>query len=69
MIKSQSLKTLCQFIIRKILIIIWKRRVIVLSNKIYEIIEHKEMQKLVVWINLFFITDIDKNVKPKDRKE
>ena len=31
----------------------------VLSNKKYEIIEHKEMQKLVDWINLFLITDID----------
>ena len=52
-----------------ILIITWKRRAIVLSNKKYEIIEHKEIQKLVFWINLFFITDIDKNVRPKDRKE
>ena len=68
-IKSQSLKILCQFIIRKILIIIWKRRAILLSNKKYEIIEHKEIQKLVAWINLFFITDIDKHVRPKDRKE
>jgi len=67
--KSQSLKTLCQFIIRMILIITWKRRAIDLSNKKYEIIEHKEMQKLVVWINLFFTTDIDKHVRPKDRKE
>jgi len=67
--KSQSLKNLCQFIIRKILIITWKRRVIVLSNKKYEIIEHKEIQILVFWINLFFITDIDKHVRPKDRKE
>ena len=67
--KSQSLKTLCQIIIRRILIIIWKRRAIDLSNKKYEIIEHKEMQKLVVWINLLFITDIDKHVRPKDRKE
>ena len=67
--KSQSLKTLCQFIIRKILIMTWKRRAIVLSNKKYEIIEHKEMQKLVFWINLFFTTDIDKHVRPKDRKE
>ena len=67
--KSQSLKTLCQFIIRRILIITWKRRAIVLSNKKYVIIEHTEMQKLVFWINLFFITDIDKHVRPKDRKE
>ena len=66
--KSQSLKILCQFIIKKILIITWKKRAIVLSNKKYEITEQKEMQRLVVWINLFFITDIDKNVKPKDRK-
>ena len=47
----------------------WKRRAIDLSNKKYEIIEHKEMQKLDFWINLFFIIDIDKHVKPKDRKE
>ncbi len=52
-----------------ILIVTWKRRAIVLPNKKYEIIEHKEMQKLVFRINLFFITDIDKNVRPKDRKE
>ena len=52
-----------------ILIITWKRRAIVLSNKKYEIIENKEMQKLVFWINEFFITDIDKHVRPKDRKE
>ncbi len=56
-------------IIRKILIITWKKRAIVLSNNKYEIIEHIEMQKLVVWINLFFITDTDKHVRPKDRKE
>ena len=67
--KNQSLKNLCQFIIRKKLMIPWKIRVIVLSNKKYEIIEHKEMKKLVVWINLFFTTDIDKHVRPKDRKE
>ena len=41
----------------------------VLSNKKYEIIENKEMQILVFWINLFFVTDIDKHVRPKDRKE
>ena len=52
-----------------ILIITWKRREIDLSNKKYEIIEHKEIQKLVFWINIFFITDIDKHVNPKDRKE
>ena len=51
------------------LITTWKRRERDLSNKNYEIIEHKEMQKLVFWINLFFITDIDKHVRPKDRKE
>jgi len=51
------------------LIITWKRREIVLSNKRYEIIEHKEMQKFVFWINLFLITDIDKHVSPKDKKE
>ena len=66
---SQSLKILCQLVIRKILIIIWKKRAIGLLNKKYEIIEHREMQKLVFWINLFFITDIDKQVRPKDRKE
>ena len=52
-----------------VLIITWKRRVIDLSNKKYEIIENKEMQKLVAWINLFFITDIEKHVRPKERKE
>ena len=67
--KSQSLNILCQFIIRKILKITWKKRAIVLSNKKYEIIEQKEMQRLVIWINLFFITDIDKHVRPKDRNE
>ena len=51
------------------LIITWKRRAIVLSNKKYEIIAHKQMQKLVNLITLFFITDIDKHVRPKDRKE
>ena len=40
-----------------------------LSNKKYEIIENKEIKKLVVLRNLFLITDIDKHVKPKDRKE
>ena len=67
--KSQSLKFLCQFIIRKILIITWKNRAIDLSNKKYETIEQKEIQRLIFWINLFFITDIDKNVRPKDKKE
>ena len=67
--KSQSLKILCQFIIRKILIITWKKRAICLSNKKYEIIEQKEKQMLVIRKNLFFITDIDKNVRPKDRNE
>ena len=45
--KSQSLKILCQFIIRKILIITWKIRAIGLSNKKYgrfssleEVVEH-----------------------------
>ena len=56
-------------IIRRILIITWKRSAIVLSNKKYEIIEHKEMQKLVLKKKLFFITDTDKHVRPKDRKE
>ena len=67
--KSQSWKILCQFIIRKILIITWKKRAICLSNKKYEIIEQKEIQMLVIRKNLFFITDIDKNVRPKDRNE
>ena len=67
--KSQSLKILCQFIIKKILIKTWKKRAIGLLNKKYEIIEHKEMEILVIWINLFFTTDIDKHVRPKDRKE
>ena len=67
--KSQSLKILCQFIIKKILIKTWKKRAIALSNKKYEIIEHKEMKILVIWINLFFTTDIEKQVRPKDRKE
>ena len=67
--RSQSLNILCQFIIRKILKITWKKRAMVLSNKKYEIIEHKAMQKFVDWINLLFITDIDKHVSPKDRKE
>ena len=49
--------------------IVWKKRAIVLSNKKYEIIEQKQIKRLAVWINLFFITDIDKNVSPKDRKE
>ena len=49
--------------------ITWKSRAIVLPNKKYEIIEHKEIQILVFWKNLFFITDIDKHVRPKDRKE
>ena len=40
------------------LIITWKRRAIDLSNKKYEIIENKEMQKLVIWINLLFTTDM-----------
>ena len=40
-----------------------------LPNKKYETIENKEIKKLVVWINLFLTTDIDKHVKPKDRKE
>ena len=67
--RSQSLNILCQFIIRKILKITWKKRAIVLSNNKYEIIELKEIQILDICINLFFITDIDKQVRPKDRKE
>ena len=67
--KSQSLKIRCQFIIRKILIITWNKRAIDLLNKKYEIIEQKEIQRLVLWINLFFITDIDKHVKPEVKKE
>ena len=67
--KSQSLKILCQFIIRKILIKTWNKRAIGLPNKKYEIIEHKEKQILVIWIDLFFTTDIDRHVRPNDRKE
>ncbi len=67
--RSQSLNILCQFIIRKILKITWKKSAIVLSNNKYEIIEQKEIQILDICINLFFITDIDKQVRPKDRKE
>jgi len=67
--KSQSLKILCQFIIRRILIIIWKKRAIVLSNKKYEIIEQKLIQRLNIRKNLFFTTEIDKNVRPNDKKE
>ena len=66
---SQSLKILCQLVIRKILMMIWKKRAIGLLNKKYEIIEQKEMQILLIWKNLFFTTDIDKNVRPKDRNE
>ena len=69
MIKSQSLKALCQLIIKKILIVTWKKREIVLLNKKYDAIAQKAMQRLVVLINLFLITDVDKKVKPKDRKE
>ena len=47
----------------------WKIRAMVLPNKKYEIIEHREIQKLVFWMNLFLITDIDKHVRPKDMKE
>ncbi len=66
---SQSLKILCQLVIRKILIMTWKKRAIGLLNKKYEIIEQEEMQILLIWKNLFFTTDIDKNVRPKDRNE
>ena len=66
---SQSLKILCQLVIRKILIMIWKKRAIGLLNKKYEIIEQKEMQILLIWKNLFFTTDIDKHVRPKDKNE
>ena len=41
----------------------------VLLNKKYEIIEKIEIKRFVLRINLFFTTDVDKNVKPKDRKE
>ena len=51
------------------LIIAWKRIAIDLSNKKYEIIAQKEMQKLVIRNTLFFTTDIDKHVKPRERKE
>ena len=66
---SQSLKILCQFIIKKMLIKTWKKRAIDLSNKKYEIIEQKGMKRLIFLINWFFTTDIDKHVRPKDRNE
>ena len=49
--------------------ITWKKRAIVLSNKKYEIIEQKEIRRLVVRRNLLFTTDIDKDVNPMDSKE
>ena len=67
--KSQSLKTLCQFIIKSILIITWNKREKFLSNKKYEIIEKKERRRFVPRLNLFFKTEIDKHVNPKERKE
>ena len=36
---------------------------------ICEMIEQQEMQMLNIRNNLFFITDIDKHVRPIDRKE
>ena len=67
--KSQSLKILCQFIIKSILIITWNKREKFLSNKKYEIIAKNERIRFVPRLNLFFITEIDKHVRPKDRKE
>ena len=49
--------------------ITWKKRAIVLSNKKYEMIEQKEIKMLLIRKNLFFTTDIDKHVRPRDRKE
>ena len=67
--RTQSLKNRCQFIIKKRLTIAWKKRAIVLPNTKYEIIEQKRMQMFVLRRKLFFITDIDKHVRPKDKKE
>ncbi len=44
-------------------------RAIPLLNKKYEITEQKQMQMLVVRKNLFFTTDMDKNVRPRDKRE
>ena len=65
----QSLKNLCQLIIRKILIIAWNKRDIDLPNIKYEMIENIERKIWITIERLFLITDIDKNVKPKDKKE
>ena len=67
--KSQSLKVLCQFIIKKMLIITWKIKAIVLSNKKYENIEQKHSNRFTAIVKLFFITDIDKVVNPKASRE
>ena len=63
------MKNLCQFIIRKILIKIWNKSAIVLSINRYETIEQKDRKRLIPIRIFFLITDIDKVVKPKDRKE
>ena len=67
--KSQSLKNLYQLIIRQILIITWNKRATFLSSNKYENIEQKERKRLLPIVNFFLITDIDKLVKPKERKE
>ena len=66
---TQSLKNLCQLIIRKILIIAWNKRDTDLPKIKYEIIENIERKIWITIKRLFLITDIEKNVKPKDRKE
>ena len=67
--KSQSLKILCQLIIKKILIITCKEREKVLSNKKYETIEQKHRKMFEAIANLFLITDMVKLVNPNARKE
>ena len=38
-------------------------------NSQTKFIKKFKYKKLVFWRNIFFITDIDKHVRPKDRKE
>ena len=65
---SQFLNIRCQFIIKNILIITWKKRDIVLSINKYETIEQKHRKIFVPIVNLSLITDIVKLVKPNARK-
>lgn len=67
--KTQSLKNLCQLIIRRILIIIWNNRDTVLSINRQDNIEQEDRKKLITRVILFLITDIDKHFRPKDKKE